>query len=104
MKAWQYTKVGEPLSLRDVAVPQPGPGQVLIDIKASGLCHSDVGYLDGTIAHLPFAPITLVHEFAGTVSEVGAGVHDLRIGQRVAIPSTLATPGNASDGGFAEYV
>jgi alcohol dehydrogenase, propanol-preferring len=59
VKAWQFTKVGEPLSLRDVAVPQPGTGQVLIDVKASGLCHSDVGYLDGTIPHLPFAPITL---------------------------------------------
>ena len=59
MKAWQFTKVGEPLSLRDVAVPQPGPGQVLLDVKASGLCHSDVGHLDGTIPHLPFAPITL---------------------------------------------
>ncbi|SIM52681.1 alcohol dehydrogenase, propanol-preferring [Micromonospora cremea] len=104
MKAWQFIGVGSPLTLRDVDVPEAGPGQVLIDVKASGLCHSDIGYLEGTITHLPFAPITLGHEMSGVIAQVGAGVTGFKIGQRVAIPSTLETPGNASDGGFAEYV
>lgn len=104
MKAWQFIGVGSPLTLREVEVPDVGPGQVLIDIKASGLCHSDVGYLEGTITHLPFVPITLGHEMSGVVSRVGPGVSEFTVGQRVAIPSTLETPGNASDGGFAEYV
>ncbi len=104
MKAWQFIGVGSPLTLRDVAVPDVGAGQVLIDIKASGICHSDVGYLEGTITHLPFVPITLGHEMSGVVARVGPGVSEFTVGQRVAIPSTLETPGNASDGGFAEYV
>jgi D-arabinose 1-dehydrogenase-like Zn-dependent alcohol dehydrogenase len=47
MKAWQFTNAHEPLVLVDVQEPQPGPGDVLIDVKAAGLCHSDAGVLEG---------------------------------------------------------
>ena len=46
MKAWQFTNTHEPLILVDVEEPEPGPGEVLIDVKAAGLCHSDVGMLE----------------------------------------------------------
>lgn len=104
MKAWQFVEVGKPIQLRETEVPAPSAGEVLVDVKASGLCHSDVGYLDGTIRSLPYAPITLGHEFGGVVSRLGAGATEFTVGQRVVARSTLETPGNASDGGYAEYV
>jgi 2-desacetyl-2-hydroxyethyl bacteriochlorophyllide A dehydrogenase len=104
MKAWQFIAAGEPLTLQDVPTPVPGPGEVLIDVKASGLCHSDVGYLEGTIRGLPFTPITLGHEIAGTVAALGDGAGGYSVGQRVAVPSSLENPGVGSDGGFADLV
>src|ERR1700757_810004 len=49
MRAWQFTGVGEPLRLADIPSPAPGAGQVVVDVKAAGLCHSDVGFVDGHI-------------------------------------------------------
>lgn len=46
MKAWQFTNTHEPLVLTEVEEPTPGPGQVLLEMKAAGLCHSDVGLLE----------------------------------------------------------
>ena len=45
-QAWQFTNAHEPLVLTEAPEPQPGPGEVLIDIKAADLCHSDVGVLE----------------------------------------------------------
>lgn len=42
MKAWQFTGTGNPLELNDVPEPTPGPGEVVVDVKAAGVCHSDV--------------------------------------------------------------
>ncbi|GAA5058259.1 alcohol dehydrogenase catalytic domain-containing protein [Nocardia callitridis] len=85
--------------------PRPGPGDVVIDIGASGLCHSDIGFMDGTItALLGHVPITLGHEIVGTVSAVGAGVTEFVPGERVGIPATTDGPGTAIDGGYAEKV
>ena len=70
-------------------------------MKGAGICHSDLGNLDGTISYLlGFRPITLGHEVAGIVSELGAGVTDFAVGDRVAVRSFLKGPGTARDGGF----
>ena len=105
MKAWQFVGENEPLALRDVPEPVPGAGEIVLDVKAAGICHSDVGFIDGTLtALLPKRPITLGHEIAGVVSAIGPNVVDCRVGQRVAIPCDISTPGTSLDGGFAEKV
>ncbi len=105
MKAWQFTDTHEPLVLNEVPEPTAAPGGVVIDIKAAGLCHSDVGVLDdpGWLELLAFRPITIGHEVAGVVSEVGEGVTDWKVGDRVAVcPTTPAgAPGYGFNGGFS---
>lgn len=105
MQAWQFTNTHEPLVLAEVPEPTAGPGQVVVDVKAAGLCHSDVGLMEdeGWLALLAKTPITIGHEIAGVVSAVGDGVTDWAVGDRVGIcPTTeLGAPGYAFDGGFA---
>lgn len=105
MKAWQFTNTHEPLVLADVEEPRPGPGEVLIDIKSAGICHSDVGLLDDEtwLQTLAKRPITIGHEVAGVVGALGPGVTGWKVGDRVGIcPTTEAgAPGYARDGGFS---
>jgi len=105
MRAWQFTHTHEPLVLNEVPEPAAGHGQVVIDVKAAGLCHSDVGLLEdeGWLALLAKQPITIGHEVAGVVAEVGEGVTGWKVGDRVGVcPTTEAgAPGYAFDGGFA---
>ena len=105
MKAWQFTNTHEPLVLAEVDEPSAPPGGVVIDVKSAGLCHSDVGVLDdeGWLSMLAKLPITLGHEVAGVVAEVGTGVADWKVGDRVGIcPTTAAgAPGYAFDGGYS---
>jgi propanol-preferring alcohol dehydrogenase len=105
MKACQFTNTHEPLVLADVEEPTPGQGEVLIDIKAAGLCHSDVGLLEdeGWLQTLAKRPITIGHEVAGVISGVGEGVSGWQAGDRVGIcPTTEAgAPGYVRDGGFS---
>lgn len=105
MKAWQFITENQPLELRDVPEPTPGAAELVIDVKGAGICHSDVGFLDGTLSSLlPKRPITLGHEIAGVVSAVGPDVTEFTVGQRVALPCDIPTPGTSMDGGFAEQV
>ncbi|MFE5024492.1 Zn-dependent alcohol dehydrogenase [Streptomyces sp. NPDC056656] len=78
----------------DLEIRDPGPGEVLVDVAAAGLCHSDLSVIDGTI---PFpAPVVLGHEGAGVVEAVGAGVTHVAPGDHVAL-STLANCGACAD-------
>lgn len=106
MKAWQFTHVDAPLVLNDVDTPTPAPDEIVVHVRAAGLCHSDVGFIDGTLTPLlPFRPITLGHEIAGVVSAVGTKVAEFTVGQRVGVPATIEDgPGTEKDGGFAEEV
>jgi propanol-preferring alcohol dehydrogenase len=105
MKAWQYIGDHEPITLNEVEEPVAGPGEVVLDVKGAGICHSDVSSLDGTISHLlGFRPITLGHEVAGIVSQLGDGVTEYAVGDRVAVRSYLEGPGTARDGGFQPKV
>jgi 2-desacetyl-2-hydroxyethyl bacteriochlorophyllide A dehydrogenase len=73
----------EDLRCEQIDAPTPGPGEVLIKIKAVGICGSDVhGYLGITGRRTP--PMVMGHEFSGVVQELGAGVTELKIGDRVA--------------------
>lgn len=122
MKAIRLTEVGRPLEAQEVPVPQPGPGDVLVEVRAAGICHSDVHYRNGTSPVHPL-PLTLGHEVAGVVSAVGAEVTRVAPGDRVVLhylitcgdctycasgheqfcPDGLML-GHHTDGGFAEYV
>lgn len=104
MRAWQMTGVGEPLRQVDLPAPEAGSGQVVVDVRAAGLCHSDVGFVDGDIAWmLEKMPIVLGHEVAGVVSSVGEGVTEFAVGDRVGIAGDgLDAPGIVLDGGFGE--
>ncbi|RHW34014.1 alcohol dehydrogenase [Lysinibacillus yapensis] len=104
MKAWQFTEVNKPLELIEVPEPTPGKDEVKIKVKASGLCHSDVGVIEGvTTPSLGKIPMILGHEIAGVITELGEGVTDFEVGDRVAVRAGADAPGSATDGGYAEF-
>ena len=84
MRAVRFHGPGEPLTVDDVESPSPGPGQVLVDVVAAGVCGTELHFLDGLLAPAR-TPITLGHEVAGTVSAVGEGVTEPALGDRVAV-------------------
>ncbi len=86
MKAYQLTAWQQPPELREVPVPEPGPGQVLVKVGGAGACHSDLHLMEwppGTMGFEP--PFTLGHENAGWVESLGAGVEGLEEGEPVAV-------------------
>jgi len=95
MRAMQVIEYGQPLSLRDIPAPKPGPGQVLLRNHAVGLNFADTLLMAGTYQEKPPLPFTLGMEICGTVAELGAGVTSPAVGQRVAV--------FAGAGGLAEY-
>jgi D-arabinose 1-dehydrogenase-like Zn-dependent alcohol dehydrogenase len=104
MKAWRLRADGT-FGLEEVPEPVAGPGEFLLDVHAAGVCHSDVGIIDGPgrswVSHLP---ITLGHEVAGVVSSVGPDPKtNIAVGDRVALVGTDLTnsPGVSRDGGYA---
>ncbi len=88
VKAAVAIDAGKPLTIETVQLEGPQPGEVLVEIKATGICHTDAYTLSGSDPEGLF-PAILGHEGAGTVVEVGAGVTSLKVGDRV-IP--LYTP------------
>ena len=122
MKAARLVEIGKPLQLQEVDRPSPGPGDVLVRVRAAGICHSDVHYRAGTSGVGPL-PQTLGHEVAGVVEEVGLAVTGLRPGDRVCLHYLLTCGqchfcrtgheqfcaqgkmiGKHVDGAFAEYI
>jgi 2-desacetyl-2-hydroxyethyl bacteriochlorophyllide A dehydrogenase len=122
MKAVRMVAVGQPLELQEIPVPSVGPGDVLVHVRAAGICHSDVHYRAGKSPVYPL-PLTLGHEVAGVVELVGPAVTGVRTGDRVALHYNItcgdcyycstgseqfcpkvAMLGHHADGGYAEYV
>lgn len=103
MKAWQFEGTGRPIAVNQVPEPEPGPGEVVIDVKAAGLCHSDLMYMEIGEAVMPFLPMTQGHENAGVISALGEGVEGWRIGDVVGVCSSGVRPplGMFTHGGFA---
>src|SRR5258708_28909503 len=80
MKAALCLEQNQPLSVEEVTPLDPGPGDVIVRITASGVCHSDLSVINGT---LPAGRIVLGHEGTGVVEKVGADITDLAVGDRV---------------------
>ena len=122
MKAVRMTAIGQPLALQEIPVPAVGAGEVLVRIRAAGICHSDAHYRAGVSSTGPL-PQTLGHEIAGVVEAVGAAVARVKPGDRVCL-HYLVTCGQCEhcnrgqeqfcvqgqmlgkhrDGGYAEFI
>jgi len=123
MKAAVVHAFGAPLEIREVPVPTPGPGQLLVKIAACGVCHTDLHAAEGDWPVKPKPPFIPGHEGVGQVVAVGAGVTHIKEGDRVGIPWLHAACGHCEhclggwetlchsqsntgysvNGGFAEY-
>lgn len=123
MKAAVVVEFGKPLEIREVPVPTPGPGQLLVKIAACGVCHTDLHAAEGDWPVKPSPPFIPGHEGVGQVVAVGAGVNHIKEGDRVGIPWLHASCGHCEhclggwetlchaqsntgysvNGGFAEY-
>ena len=95
MRAFRVHDHDGPPRLDEVAIPQPGTGEILVRIAACGLNFADLLTIKGTYQAIPPLPATIGMEPAGTIDTLGAGVEGLKIGQRVAV--------HAGHGGLAEY-
>ena len=88
VKAAVVPQFKAPLEIRDIDVPRPGPGQVLVRIEASGLCHTDIHAAHGDWPVKPKMPLVPGHEGVGSIVELGdgvsGGVDGLAIGRRIA--------------------
>ncbi|MFE3544892.1 alcohol dehydrogenase catalytic domain-containing protein [Nocardia sp. NPDC059177] len=88
-----------PITVCELELAEPGPGELLVRIEAAGLCHSDLSVVDGN--RVRPVPMLLGHEAAGIVESVGAGVDDVTVGQRVVmtfLPRCGDCAGCASNG------
>jgi propanol-preferring alcohol dehydrogenase len=127
MKAAILREFKKPLTIEEVERPKPGAGEILIEVDACGVCHSDLHVADGDwtqLARIVKRPLVLGHEIAGRVVEKDAAVENLEIGDRVGVPWIHWTCGECEfcregnenlcpkqkitgvtvDGGFAEFV
>ena len=84
MRAVRYHGPKQPLKVEEVPAPTAGPGQVVVEVKAAGLCHRELNFLSGLL-NLGVQPVTLGHEVVGRVAEVGAGVTNVGEGDRVIV-------------------
>lgn len=76
---------GEPLQLRDLPIPEPGPGQVRLRVHACGVCRTDLHVVDGELPR-PKLPLVPGHEIVGRIDAVGSGAERFSIGDRVGVP------------------
>ncbi len=123
MRAMVLDEAGRPLVLRERAVPEPGEGQVLVEVGACGVCRTDLHVCDGELTE-PKLPLVLGHEVVGRVAALGPGVECFREGARVGVPwlgwtcgacrfceagkenlcEAARFTGYTLDGGYAEYL
>ena len=86
MKAVQLVAWEQSCEVRDIPRPEPGPGEVLLRVRAAGLCHSDLHLMHWPAGTLPYSlPFTLGHEVVGEVAAVGPGVEGLAVGAAVLV-------------------
>ena len=124
MQAAQVQQFGKPLLLKELAVPTPGPGQILVRTEACGVCHTDLHAANGDWPVKPALPFTPGHEGIGIVAALGAGVTAVKEGDRVGVPWLYSACGHCEyclaarepvcakaqfggytkNGGFAEYI
>ena len=123
MKAAQISKPGAEFEIVEREIPRPGAGQVRIEVKACGVCHSDSFTKEGSWPGIQY-PRVPGHEVAGIIDEVGAGVSEWKKGQRAGVGwhgghdgtcracrrgdfrncRNLKVPGISYDGGYQQYM
>jgi len=120
--AWRLVEPGQPLERVEQAGRPPEAGEVLIEVAGCGLCHTDLGFLDGTVNTRAQLPLVLGHEISGRVVEGGEGA-EAWVRKNVLVPAVIPCgdcdlcssgrgnvctrqkmPGNDLDGGFATHV
>ena len=124
MKAAVLHALKAPLTIEQVAIPEPGYGDLLIKVMACGVCHSDLHAIEGDWTPLPVLPLIPGHEVAGTVAKLGPGVTGFALGDAVGVPwlysacgqcefclagmeticKAAEATGYTKPGGYAEYV
>lgn len=124
MQAALVEHFGKPLVLREVPVPTPGPGQILVKTEACGVCHTDLHAAKGDWPLRPTLPFIPGHEGIGIVTAIGAGVTAVREGDRVGVPWLYSACGHceyclaarepvcaeaqfggySKNGGFADFI
>ncbi|HUB48293.1 MAG TPA: zinc-dependent alcohol dehydrogenase family protein [Acetobacteraceae bacterium] len=122
MRAMLMHAAHQPLQLTAMAIPSPGPGQVLIHVHACAVCRTDLHVVDGELTH-PKLPLIPGHEIVGTIEALGTDAGQFRIGDRVGVPwlgfccgvcdfcragrenlcEQARFTGYEIDGGYAEY-
>lgn len=85
IKAARFYKVGEPLRVERVLIPAPGPEEVLINVKACGICGSDIHIVYEGVTPTAYSPITLGHEPSGVITLLGDEVEGWKVGDRVTV-------------------
>ncbi len=120
--AYVLRQAGAPLVREERAMPEPGPGEAVVEVRACGLCHTDLGFAQGSVAPRHPLPLVLGHEITGVVRAAGRGAEAL-VGHEVLVPAVMPCgdcafcragrgntcplqkmPGNDIDGGFASHV
>lgn len=123
MKAAVFYQAKEPLKVEEVPTPKPEAGEVLVQVAACGLCHTDLGYIDHGVPTFKKPPLILGHEVSGTIAVMGSRVKAWEEGQPVLLPAVYGCKtcsncrngrenicermvmfGNNVDGGYAEYM
>ena len=122
MKAIRFIGIKQPLQMQEIPIPEIGERDILVKVKAAGICHSDAHYRAGISPVRPI-PLTLGHEVAGIVEKIGAQVSSVKIGDRVALHYNISCGdcyhcstgndqfcekvlmlGHYTNGGYAEYI
>ncbi len=124
MQAAVVEAFGQPLMLRELDIPTPGAGQILVKTEACGVCHTDLHAARGDWPVKPTPPFIPGHEGIGLVAAIGAGVKNVKEGDRVGVPWLYSACGHCEhclsawetvcgeaqfggytkNGGFAEYI
>jgi len=122
MKSVRMVEAGKPLELQEILIPSIGEKEILVRVRAAGICHSDAHYRAGR-SGMGKLPITLGHEVSGVVDSVGSQVTTVQAGERVALHyniscgdcyycssgneqfcTTVKMLGHHVDGGYAEFI
>src|SRR3954469_22712159 len=85
MRAMVLESPGRPLELRDMPVPEPGPGELLIEVSVCAVCRTDLHVVDGELP-APKLPLVPGHQIVGRVTALGDGAGRHGLGDRVGVP------------------
>ena len=122
MKAVRFVGINQPLEMQEISIPEIGDRDILVKVKAAGICHSDAHYRAG-VSPVSFTPLTLGHEVSGIVEKIGEEVKNVQVNDRVCLHYLITCGdcyycstgneqfctqgkmiGHHENGGYAEYI